>query len=719
MKNVKRRVMWDRGGVSEVIGTILTLSITVVLFSSIIAMVNQFPAPGDNVFTDFTATIEPRDNWNNGARIHITNTGGQRLEGMWGLIAITIDTNTYSLGTKGIYDNTSYGLGIPLMPGHSNDNGDDSWDTGERWTFYRNQTQISRNSDISVIIMDMGKGALVWNAQIQGKKNTFGPIISKIRIDSDNRTLRMDPIAFGREFYLYADIYDPEGDLDTTSIHADLSSILGASFSTIPMSDPDGDGTFTAGPIMGPNSGIVPVGYHIAIVRASDMKGMQSSGSARVAVGIDPGGQPQLVITEKDIIPSTSSPVNGQTITIAVTVKNYGGWCNGVLRFYDIVGSSINDMGIVNFTISQGPTQLTRSISWVAMPGGEHRIMAEAIPLDAVDPVMGDNNNYTNVTVLPKILLVDDDNHPNDLSDMDTVSYMRGALESSDFSYDLYTVGPHKDGPGYILGQMKLVDYDVVIWMTGYETTKTLTLFDQQNLTSFLNDDLGRGRGGNLWMIGQYLYSDPGVPGAFFTNVLKASGFIASATGPANPLMGLVGNPISDEWNSTYIPMMNRVPGKGLSYMVIPDDGEGAEITFRELAEPPVYGDAINYENTTKDSRIVFFPWEFSRISDTSDQTQVAYRVLKWLGNITLRHGKDLAVSEQTVDPTFVFFNQQVRVDAVIRNNGEEDLTTQLGLFMDGKNDPEYWISSIVIPGGGNSISVSADRKSTRLNSSH
>ena len=708
MKNQRRKVTWDRGGVSEVIGTILTLSITVVLFSGIIAMVDQFPAPGDNVYTDFTATIEPRDSWNNGARIHITNTGGQPLDGMWGLIAITIDSHTYSLKTKGIYDNMTYGLGIPLMPGHSTDNGDDIWDTGERWTFYRNQTQISQNSDVNVVILDIGRGAMLWTSQIQGKRNTFGPIISNIRADSDTRSLRSDPIAFGREFYLFADIYDPEGDLDPTSIHADLSSFLGMPYTSIPMTDPDGDGTFTAGPIMGPDSGFVPIGYHIAIVRASDTSGMQSSGSARVAVGLDLEGQPNLVITERDIIPSSYSPVNGQTVSISVTVKNYGGWCNGILRFYDIVGSSINDIGTVNFTISQGPTQLTRTISWLASPGGEHRIMAFAEPIGASDPSMDDNSNYTNVTVLPKILLVDDDNYPPDLSDMDAVSYMRGALESSDFTYDLYTVSPHKDGPGYMLGQTKLVDYDVVIWMTGYETVKTLTPFDQQNLTSFLNDDLGRGRGGNLWLIGQYLYSDPAIPAAFFANTLKASSFTASPTGPTDPLMGIAGNPISDEWNSTFIPMTTRVPGKELSYRIIPDTAAGAEMTFKET-DPATYADVINYRNATKDSRVVFSPWEFSRISDTGDQTQFAYRVLKWLGNITVRHGKDLAISEQTVDPSFVFFNQQVRVDAIIRNNGEEDLATQVGLFLDGKNEPISWISSILVPGRGGSITVSAN----------
>jgi len=701
----RRKMVWDRGGVSEVIGTILTLSITVVLFSSIISMVNQFPAPGDNVYTDFTATIEPINDWADGAFIHITNTGGQQMTGLWTVIAMSVDDNTYILNTQGTLDGITYGLG-PGVYGHKgNDNGDENWDTGERWTLFRNETQISHASDVSVMILDQERNALVWSADIQGESNVFGPIISEIRVDSDLRSLRSDPIQYGKDFHIFARVYDPDGDLDTASIIADLTSILpGAANASIPMTDADGDGIFTGGPIVGPNANDVPIGYHIALVKANDLSGKKSVGSGRISVGMDLGGQPNLRIRSTDISVNPQSPINGQTVSVAATVKNYGGWCNGYVMFYDIVGTNINTIGMMNFTISQGPAQVTRSVSWVARPGGEHMIRAAAVPYGINDITPEDNYNYTNITVLPKILLVDDDNHPADLSESDTVSFMRGALESSDFGYDMYTVGPSKDGPGYLLGQTKMVDYDVVIWMTGYERTRTLTAFDQANITAFLN---GVPRGGSLWMIGQYLYEDPDIPNAFFQNNLHTDSHIVMSGGPTNPLMGVTGNPVSFQWNSTFIPVMTRVAGENYSYSIQPS--AGAEITFRDTVVNSTYGDAINYKNATKDSRIVFFPWEFSRIVRTSDQTQIAYRVLKWLGNITLRHGEDLAISEQVLAPSFVFFNQIVRVDAEIRNNGENNLTAQVGLFLDGKNEPEAWVPSLDVPGKGGSVTVTAN----------
>lgn len=719
MNSAKRKMTWDRGGISEIIGTILTLSITVVLFSSILSMVNSFPAPGDNVYTDFTATIEPVNyTWTLGAFIHITNTGGQQMTGMWTLIVISIDDMSYSLATKGILDNRTYGLGAEVYGHRGADNGDDSWDTGERWTLFREATNISSSSDINVVILDIERNAMVWSGQIQGQGNIFGPIISGIRADSDLRSLRSDPIQYGREYYLYADIYDPDGDLDTGSVRADMSSISDDPAQTsIVMTDPDGDGTYISEAIMGPND-TVPVGYHIAIVRAGDLSGMNSAGSARVAVGMDVGGQPNLVIREYDISLSTLSPINGQTLSIAVTVKNYGGWCNGILNFYDIVGTSETLIGMANFTVSQGPTQVTRSISWVARPGGEHNIKAHAMPIDSVDAAADDNYNQTNFTVLPKILLVDDDNHAADLSALDTVSYMRGALESSDFGYDLYTVAPNKNGPGYELGQMKMKDYDVIIWMTGYEKEKTLMAGDQLNLTKYLG---GTPRGGSLWMIGQYLYDDPAIPVSFFPDVLRADLHISSPTGPTSPLIGIGGNPVSNEWNSTFIQMLGpgEIPaGTESSYRVTPvtvTQPDTNEITFRESSANYTWADAINYENKSKDSRIVFFPWEFTRIANTGDQTQVTYKVLKWLGNITIRAGDDLAISAQTLSPSYVFYNQIVQVNATVRNNGDNALMPQAGLFLDDFIEPVFWIPQVTVPGNGGSAVITAYWNATEL----
>ncbi len=726
MKRPNRKILWDRGGVSEVIGTILTLSITVVLFSSIILMVDQFPAPGDNVYTNFTATIEPRNDWVNGAYIHITNTGGQPMSGNWTIIVLTVDSFTYTLDTQGIIDTFPYGLG-PDVPGHrGSDNGDDNWNTGERWTLYRNATTINQDSDIGVMILDSERNALVWSSSIQGVNNEFGPIITNIRADSDLRSLRSDPIEFGRPFVIYADIYDPDGDLNISSVYLDFSSI-GPNYNRVNMSDPDGDGTFISEEIMGPNT-TIPIGYHVAIIHADDLAGMHSSGVGRVVVGRDIGSQPNLVIRADEISLSSPNPINGQTVLISVTVKNYGGWCDGVLNFYDIMGTQSVQIGSENFTISDSPDQITKIFYWPANIGGVHTIMVEGLPINATDADYSDNRNSTDISVMPTILLVDDDNHVSDLSGMDTVSYMRAALESSNFEYELYTVGTGRNGPGYEYGETRLMDYDIIIWMTGYEDADTLTQKDQQNITAYLNDDIGAGRTGSLWLIGQYLFEDHDVigdggigsdgadVGTFILNNLKVTSFINSSSGPTNPLMGVTGNPVSRDWNVTFIPMIERVAGESTSYLVKPNLGEGAEITFINNATG-TQGDAINYENIALDSRVLFCPWEFSRIEMNADQTQVAYKALMWLGNITKIFGQDLAISQQDVNPPFVFYNQEVKIDAVIRNNGADNQTTQARLYFDGKpmKDNGTFIPNIFVEGMGGTATISANWTADKL----
>ncbi len=723
MKRFNRKKIWDRSGVSEVIGTILTLSITVVLFSSIILMVDEFPAPGDNVYTDFTATIEPiyEDGDWDGAYIHVTNIGGHQMTSNWTVIIMTIDDYTYTLGTQGSLDTCNYGVG-PNAEGHrGSDNGDDSWDTGERWTLYRNATDIGPDSDVGVMILDSEKNALVWSASIQGVVNEFGPIITNIRGDSDIRTLRSDPIEYGRTFFVYAEIYDPDGDLNTTSVHMDFSSIH-PDYNKVNMSDLDNDGIFISDELMGPNT-TIPIGYHVVIIHADDLEGRHSSGVGRIAVGQDIGGQPNLVIRKSDISISSLNPINGQTVLITVTVKNYGGYCNGVMNFYDVMGNCSSLIASENFTIADSPDQVTKTVSWQASPGGIHTILVVANATDAADADPSDNFNSTDITVMPTILLVDDD-HVSDLSGMDTVSYMRAALESSNFEYDLYTVASGKNGPGYQYGETKLMDYDIVIWMTGYEDTDTLTLGDQQNITAYLNDDIGRGRTGSMWFIGQYLFDDhdaliDGGDGAdvgiFILNNLNVISATASPTGPTNPLMGVTGNPVSKDWNESFIPLIERVPGEVDSYLVAPNLPGDAEITFRENEDPPIKGDAINYENLALDSRVLFCPWEFSRIEKTADQTQVAYKALMWLGNITIIFGQDLAISQQDVNPSFVFYNQDVRVDAVIRNNGADDLTTQAVLFLDGFPLMDTYVRDIVVEGMGGTATISTNWTADRL----
>ena len=73
-RRISRKLTWDNRGVSEVIGTILMLTITVVLFSSITMWVSRMPEPQGRIYLEVDGSITPFDtnkpvNWSMGAAL--------------------------------------------------------------------------------------------------------------------------------------------------------------------------------------------------------------------------------------------------------------------------------------------------------------------------------------------------------------------------------------------------------------------------------------------------------------------------------------------------------------------------------------------------------------------------------------------------------------------------------------------------------------------------
>ena len=149
---IRRKVVWEKSGVSEIIGTILMLSITVVLFSSIITFVGTMPAPKQTFVVDLKCTIHPVDpiNWQNGVDFKILHEGGQVLDGIWVEIYITVDNTILTRNVKdGLIDA----------------NGDGKWGVGENW-IHRisnvNATTLSETSVFTITIVDQEKNMLIW-----------------------------------------------------------------------------------------------------------------------------------------------------------------------------------------------------------------------------------------------------------------------------------------------------------------------------------------------------------------------------------------------------------------------------------------------------------------------------------------------------------------------------------------------------------------------------
>ncbi len=690
-KRMKRRIVWDDKGVSEVIGTILTLTITVVLFSSIIMMVGYFPAPGSNVYVTFSGTVDPVDDWTQGAYVNITNTGGVTMTILYTLVYMKVDDTGYNLKARGTYSGTDYGLVDGAL----------DWGAGDTWSFKLAPGEIGPDSIVSIAIIDTNKDTVVWTHDILGGAQSQSPIIVEGWVDSDLNTPRKDPIRFNRDFTFFVKIIDPNDNLDTSSVYVDMSSV---GLNTVSQAvDPDGDGIFTNISSMG---GHIKVGYYKFRVYASDTSGYDISTTVIVPVGQDIGNVVDLVVDEADITFSKDNPKHGDVIKISSIIKNVGmafTWAD--IYFYDMNMTS-EPIGHDEILIS-GVDSQTAFISWRAAPGGEHEIFVEAVVrAPKKDFVPKDNINSTSRTVLPTILLVDDDDHVNDMSTGDTVSYMRAALESCSFTYDYLKVGTGISGPGYNYGDYRLQNYDIVIWMLGYQNTTTFTDDDETNIMKFLtNTSDNRTNTGSMWLIGHGWLEDPYVSLEFKRDYLHVDASSPIANHSTATVEGYASHIITSEWSSdadgTPFEIFERQDGEDKIYNITPT----ADLTLNTKTEIMLDIDnsnvAINFENYDLDERIVLFPWEFSRIKEPAVQTQMAYKVIKWLGDITETRGKDLAISSQVIYPTYVFYQEYVYINATIRNNGNMTMSKVVAaLYIDG-NRTVSEISPDILGNGG------------------
>jgi len=720
---IRRRIVWEKSGVSEIIGTILMLSITVVLFSSIITMVGSMPAPRQTFIVDLKCSLQPvnPDDWTQGVDFRVLHQGGQVMDPLWIKIYITVDNKML---TKGVADGLS-GTDV---------NGDSNWGVGEWWVYRITNVEVmpvtlDPNAVYTITIIDQEKNALVWHETLGESANNYGPIIKRAWIDSDLATPEVDdygPIGFEKQFKIYAEIVDPEGfdtvnGLNKSDLWVNVSSIFNSTTSPIQLQDvldsrdAPNDNIYVAysnGPFK------IPIGYYMFIFNATDITGHSSMFAGRFPIGQIVGEKPQIVVKGNNpetgkyeyITFSNPEPTNGDTVEITATILNLGGkGANVDVYFYmdyENPASLINTVPKTVLVPEVG--QQDAKISWTASPGGVHMIIVYAevspatVTADFYDPDMTDNTNYTNISVMPKILLVDDDSHVNDLSEGDTVSFMRASLEAADFEYDFTIVGAG-DGPGYDYGDYPLMEYDVVIWMTGYRTSKTLTVSnapwsdrtdDVANLQRFLtgnpNGTVVDGlNGGSLWLISQGFWSEalltPSL-GTFANDFLHINPLPVLNAPLPTQLYGNASHPVTDYFADIPINTEVRVLGMDSAYYWgyndIPDK---PRIALNDSANTRVY--ALSYDSddypsdTIIDSRILAQTWDFSRTSDTATQCQYAYKAILWLGNITSKFTQDVAISEQTIDPETVFYKQQVTIRFVVRNNGLQNYTTADNLW--------------------------------------
>lgn len=196
-------------GVSEIIGDILILAMTVILFSSVFVFVNAFPTPNAQTYANFSADFTMTSG-NTQGYLNITHQGGQRITSSLSEVVIQIGQAApavYGLnaGNLSLQNNTN-------IPWNLN-----SWSIGETWDILIGDS--SPGAPVSVTIINKASNSVIWSSVLNPGTQNVPPIIEKAYVTPD-------PAFPGQKIAIFARILP---DVSNLLVTANASSIYGPS----------------------------------------------------------------------------------------------------------------------------------------------------------------------------------------------------------------------------------------------------------------------------------------------------------------------------------------------------------------------------------------------------------------------------------------------------------------------------------------------------------
>lgn len=259
MKKIIKKKDWKRHGVSEVVGNILILAITVTLFSSIMYFVTSMPVPNGEVYADFSTNLIYDEQ--TGMIINITHIGGQVLKDYRTAIYLFIDGSPRTLKFA------DGGLGSEWKPGD---------------TFSYTLSGVGNNTSVSIMIVDVEANSVIFDSILKGHQTTFAPVI-KSRGLIKYGTLPGSQYYSGDLVQFYAEVYDYDGDLNYSGVYVNATSIGSG---IIFLSYDSSLGIFVSSPLFAELSW----NGKVVTVFASDMAGRISSARLTLSVTSTSGG---------------------------------------------------------------------------------------------------------------------------------------------------------------------------------------------------------------------------------------------------------------------------------------------------------------------------------------------------------------------------------------------------------------------------------------------
>ncbi len=700
----KRRLSKAKSAVSEVLGTILVLSITVVLFTAIFATVSTLEAPDRTTHLnmearlglDYHLVVEHKGGnpiETTGARIHIIAFDDETRTHRYSFddVEVTLigpDQDYFDIGDSLQIDATD----LPQYLGY----GEEGDEPEDRWNELR--TSVDR---LEMIISTPEER--IWSGDVI-ISDVIGtrPYVRRAGVNYPREWEVF--VEAGGKASLYANVRRPEGSVDDLEVIVDLSRLDGFDEDGISGSgwynmEHDGGGRFVypdSGRFTVPSSQengtyALPLYVHTGnethteefVEYGHKNETVAWSSPEYISINIGPMGDlwesPNIIVNGHNIEFIPQNPRNRDRLTARAVIENAGGSPARMnVSVYDRQPNV--DYGedqpygeevamIEGVRVAAGGST-TVSSSWIIEMGGTHNITVRAWNITSTggdDPTPETNIGHTDLFVQPSILLVDDTHEPGG-----DARRMKSAMQSLDLYYETFTVTGN-DGPEFGEGDKPLRNYDVVIWMTGrtrgdgegIEGRTTLSDNDRKNLTRYLET------GKHLWLIGEGIAEDAD------TNVwtdwlINNLGSVVDSTNAGAPVSDYV-NGVGTPFNDT-----DSFSVRDVSY-------DGAHISPTPLAESALQ-DGDDYVGVSMvnghGSRTLFNSFLFDSIS--GGRVIMAARALHWLGNITHRYGDDIAITEQDISTYTPMYQETVEVEGRFRNNGLVSHNVEVALSVNG-----------------------------------
>ncbi|MFO8109113.1 MAG: CARDB domain-containing protein [Thermoplasmata archaeon] len=693
----KRRLSKDGSAVSEVVGTILVLSITVVLFSTIFAAVTRLESPERTAYL----TMEANFSWEVVDEemirtITIEHKGGHPINiRESSLHIVSYDERVRS--HRFMFDDEE----IIEITGRD----EQYWDIGGNLMLnvtelpdklsYEDWSEMENSVDrLTVLIIT--HGGIVWDGEV-----FISGILGERPYVKEAGVVYPQPwhvaVDAGEDVSLYANIEWDGGDLNDIkdNVMVDLGRIEGfqdggAWGSNLYNMSRQGNrfvyphsGSLTVPREQDNGTYLLRIYIHTGnedISRELAVNGTMNnsvawSRSEYITLNVGRAGvvgeEPDLRVNIQEFIPV--NPTNRDSVTVRATIENYGGSSARMnISFYDRLPHEVYDeldygenIGFIEHLHVAAGGGRDLQVTWQVNGSGEHEITVELHDIFSTggsDASPDLNIDRSELFVSPIILLVDDTQETYGSDGR----AMKGALDGLDQDYR-YTNSP----PLWDEGEFPLKEQDLVIWMTGrtrrdlggdnIEMRRTLTEADRENLAKFIEE------GGFLWLVGEGILNDAQENGwdGWLQDNLHAEIDIANADAPFKSLIYGIDTPFTEgqhypatgTWKGGYIDAIDE----GTLAMTDGDGGGGL---------------GVSWEGGR--NRTMFNSYMFRSVEPGS-RLLMAGRVLEWLGNISQRHGNDLALIDQKFDgvygPIHPMYQQEVNVTGTILNNGVENMT--------------------------------------------